>query len=338
MTAWCWNFRFENAGFPPTDLMDIALFLLVLSVAGPVFLVVGTGYGAARIKLAPAPMIDALLSFSTNLAIPCLLFLATYRLDLGAAFDLRMTGSFYGAGLVCFVIGIVMARTAFRKRPGEAIATGFCALFSNTVLLGIPVVTRAFGDGALDRMMSIVAVHSPICYLVGIVTMELARRDGAGPFETARRAVRSIFKNVIIAALGAGFALNFAGVILPETLLEALAMLAAAGLPTALFGLGGSLARYRIGTSVGEGLMVSALSLVAMPALCWVIAEQVFGLDATGRNIAVMMAATPVGLNGYVFAVYYKRGVDMAANTVLLSTVFSVLTIPVWLAVITSLG
>ena len=45
----------------------------------------------------------------------------------------------------------------------------------------------------------------------------------------------------------------------------------------------------------------------------------------------IVLAAMPAGINAYVFATYYERGVNVATNTVLISTVLSVLTITGWL-------
>jgi predicted permease len=50
----------------------------------------------------------------------------------------------------------------------------------------------------------------------------------------------------------------------------------------------------------------------------------------------VLLAAMPAGINAYVFATYYERGVNVAANTILISTIAAVLTVPFWLYVLGS--
>ena len=113
--------------------------------------------------------------FTQSFAIPCLLFRALVDLDLGAVFDPRLLLSFYTGALVAFALGVLGARRLFRRRPGEAVAIGFGALFSNSVLLGLPIMERAYGPEALAPTFAIISIHAPFCYLVGITA------DGARP-------------------------------------------------------------------------------------------------------------------------------------------------------------
>ncbi len=92
------------------------------------------------------------------------------------------------------------------------------------------------------------------------------------------------------------------------------------------------LTRYALKREVGEALMASAFSLIVHPLIVWVLAAQVFGLPDSFVRGAVVIAAMPAGVNGYIFAEMYGRAVGTAASAVLLSTLLSVLTITAWLA------
>ena len=100
--------------------------------------------------------------FTQSFAIPCLLFRALADLDLGAVFDPRLLLSFYLGAVICFALGILGARRIFRRRPGEAVAIGFGALFSNSVLLGLPIMERAYGAAALAPTFAIISIHAPL--------------------------------------------------------------------------------------------------------------------------------------------------------------------------------
>ena len=119
--------------------------------------------------------------YTQSFAVPCLLFRGLVDLDLGAVFDPRLLLSFYSGAVVAFAAAVVIERRVFRRRPGEAVAIGFGALFSNSVLLGLPIMTRAYGADALAPNFAIISIHAPFCYLVGITAMEIARADGARP-------------------------------------------------------------------------------------------------------------------------------------------------------------
>ncbi len=138
--------------------------------------------------------------------------------------------------------------------------------------------------------------------------------------------------------LGLGLAANLADLSLPAPVYDTIAMLAGAALPVALFALGGVLTRYAIKAEIGEALMISVFSLVVCPALAWLLAGPVFGLPVPFVRAAVVMAAMPPGINGYVFAAMYDRAVGTAASAVLLGTALSLLTVTVWLALLGGAG
>ena len=152
--------------------------LLLLTVTLPVFLVLGFGYLAAWRGWIGENAIDGVMKFSQSFAIPCLLFLAIARLDLGQEFDLTLLGSFYAGALAGFFAGLFGARLIFGRSWEDAVAIGFVGLFSNSLLLGLPITERAYGADALQANFAIIALHSPFCYAVGITAMELARAQG----------------------------------------------------------------------------------------------------------------------------------------------------------------
>lgn len=308
------------------------MIVLLVSVVLPVFLLLGAGAVAARTGYFAVSAVDALMFFTQNFAIPCLLFAALVDLDLGAAFDARLLGSFYGGAVVCFGLGTLGARKLFGRRPGEAVSVGFGALFSNAVLLGLPIVNRAYGPEALPAVYAIVSIHAPFCYLLGIAAMEYARADSHGMRAAARAVVRMMFHNSLMIGLVLGFAVNLGGIPLPQPMREAVDLMAAAALPAALFGLGGVLTRYALRAQLAEAGMIAALSLVVHPAITYGLAAGVFHLSEPFVRGAVVTAAMAPGVNVYLFANLYARGQAQAASVVLLGTALSILSVSGWLA------
>ena len=79
----------------------------LIDVILPVFLVIGFGYVAVWRGWFSQAGVDGLTKFSQNFAIPCLLFTAIARLDLGQSFDMRLLVSFYAGALVGFTCGLL---------------------------------------------------------------------------------------------------------------------------------------------------------------------------------------------------------------------------------------
>ncbi|MCI4662003.1 MAG: AEC family transporter [Neomegalonema sp.] len=306
--------------------------LAILQVVLPVFLLIGTGYGAVRLKLFPDSGIDGLIAFVVRFATPFLLFSAMARLHIAEVFNLGMIIAFYTGALSCFALGLMMARLAGRT-PGEAVTIGFACLFSNTVLVGLPIMLRAYGEAATAPAYAIISLHAPVLYSLGMIAMEVSRRDGAGAWVAMRRSARSVLSNALMLGIFAGLALNASGLTLPEPVMAYVEMLARATLPTALFALGAAMTRYRLASEISWALIASVLLLFVHPAIAWLVATQLLDLPHEFARVAVIVAAMPAGLNVYVFASMYKRAEGIAASTVILSTALSVLTISFWLAV-----
>jgi malonate transporter len=76
---------------------------------------------------------------------------------------------------------------------------------------------------------------------------------------------------------------------------------------------------------------MSILKLIVHPLIAWTIMIPILHVDHDIARYAVLLAAMPAGINVYVFATYYNRGVNVATNTVLISTVLSILTVSAWL-------
>ncbi len=303
----------------------------LVQIVLPVFIVIGAGYLAVRLKLFKDSAVDGLMVFTQGIAIPALLFLNIMRLDLAAVFDWRLLASFYTGVFTTFVIGIFGARTLFRRRPGDSVAIGFASMFSNTVLLGLPIMERAYGPDALAGNYAIISIHAPLLYLVGITVMESARADGRGLAGTSRAVLKAMFKNALVIGLGLGFIVNLGNIPIPATVISATEMLARAALPAALFGLGGILARYSLSASIGEAGMISTLKLLVHPAIVYFMATMVFDLPVEFTRSAVVAASMAPGVNVYIFANIYNRAKGAAASAVLLGTATSVFSASMWL-------
>ena len=98
--------------------------------------------------------------------------------DFSATFNPAIIVPFYVGSLTSLFAGAVIARRLFGNQPGESVSSGFSAMFTNTVLIGIPIIQRAYGAGALPTVFSIIAFHAPGLITLGMLVMELVRRDG----------------------------------------------------------------------------------------------------------------------------------------------------------------
>ena len=274
------------------------------------------------------------MSFAQGIAIPCLLFRAVSQMDLGSGFNILMLVSFYASCLVVFFVGMIGARFLFGRPWEDSVVIGFACLFSDSVLLGLAIVGRAFDEAALESCVVIVAFHAPFCYLLGISTMEIVRSRSANLLRTSRTTATTIFKNPIMLGIFLGMAFNLLDIALPSLVADALDMLARSALPAALFALGGVLVRYRPEGEFKVIAWIGVLGLIVHPAVTWILSHVVFELDASLVQGAVITAAMAPGVNAYIFSNLYGRAKRVVASSVLLGTAFSIATGSAWIAIV----
>ncbi|QMU59867.1 MAG: AEC family transporter [Boseongicola sp.] len=305
----------------------------LLDVILPVFLIIGFGYFAVWKGWFTDTGVDGLMKFTQSFAIPCLLFNAIATLDLGANFNLPMLLSFYLGAAGGFLAAFIAARFLFKRNPVDSVAIGFVGLFSNSVLLGLPITERAYGVEALGGNFAIVAMHAPFCYMLGVTAMEIAKSRGAGAMQTTKLVLRSMFRNALVIGIGLGFIVNITNLPLPGVLSDSINLMIRAAIPAALFGLGGVLYRYRPQGDIRVIIMVCGISLILHPAITFALASNM-NLDKDAFRSAVLTASMAPGINTYLFANMYGAARRVAASAVLFGTLASILSVWLWLLIL----
>ncbi|MGB0439817.1 MAG: AEC family transporter [Paracoccaceae bacterium] len=303
----------------------------LLDVIVPVFLVIGAGYAAVWARLITNTTIDGLMQFTQGVAIPCLLFRALWTLDLGQNFDPWLLLAFYSGSVTGFVVGVLGAHYLFHRDAEDCVAIGFCCLFANSLMLGLALTERAYGSDALGPNYIIVALHSPVCYGIGITAMETLRARGSDPKRLPVTVLKAMFRNNLIVGIVLGLVFNVTSISLPSPMTDALDMVIRTALPVALFAMGGVLCRYR---PEGDTRVIAFICLVSLgmhPAITYTLGHTVNLSDGALRS-AVVTAAMAPGINAYVFANMYGRARRVAASSVLVAPGLSTLTAWLWLS------
>lgn len=307
----------------------------LIDVILPVFMVVALGYVLVWREFLSDIAIDSIMKFAQQVAVPCLLFAALAKIDLSTGFDPALLFSFYTGAAISFALGLFGARHLFGRSWEDSVAIGFCALFSNSVLLGLAITERAYGVEALAGNYAIVALHAPFCYGLGITVMELvcAREAGTSLKKLPSTVLKAMFSNVLIIAIVAGFVVNISGASIPAPIQGGLDMMVRAALPTALFALGGILYRYRPAGDIKVILFACALSLLVHPAITYALGS-VTSVSTEGMRSAVLTSAMAPGVNAYIFSSMYQRAQRVAASTVLIATALTTVSAWFWLTVL----
>lgn len=304
---------------------------VLLNVIAPVFGILGLGFGATRFRILQAEGVRGLVLFVFNFAIPVLLFRSMATMELPEEVAWAFLGAFYTGSLAMYGVGMALARWVYHRPLEEQAIFGMGAGFSNTVLLGIPIVLTALGPDAALPLFLIIAFHSAVLMPVTVALIHLGRGEGISAAEQAGSVVREVLKNPIVMGLFLGLLFNRMGMALPGPLDRMTELLGGAAVPCALFAMGASLASYPVGSDGPPAAILATLKLVGHPLLVWVMAVPVLGLEGIWVPAAVLMAAMPTGVNVYLFGARYDAAASVAARTVLVSSTAAVVTLSILL-------
>ncbi len=299
--------------------------MTVLHIVVPVFAVIAIGYGLARTPLISPQGIKGLSNFVFFVSVPALLFRTLAKVEPHAAADFALIQSYFLVVVVLFGATMVLGRLVFRLALEEQGLMAMGATFSNTVMLGIPLIYAAFGDEGLLLMMLIVSFHSVILIPLTTTVVELGRGAGGHPLQVLGSTLLALLQNPVIVSIAGGLLWAETGWPIPAIIDRILAILAAAALPATLFVLGATLTSFRLKGDAVQSAVLVALKMVVHPALAWLAAVHLFALDPLPTAVAVMVAALPTGINVFILAERYGRYVERTATVVLVSTALAVL-------------
>ncbi|MBE2293787.1 MAG: AEC family transporter [Phycisphaerales bacterium] len=299
---------------------------IVLNIILPVFGVLLLGYGAAWAGLFDAAANRGLSLFAFNFAIPLLLFRSMAHADLPDTMPWGFLASYYMGAFIVFGLGMAVGRL-FSHRLDELGVLGLGTAFSNTAMVGIPLVLTTFGDAAALPLFLLMSFHSLLLLPTATTIIEIGRGHKGALREIPWNAIKGLIANPLVPALIAGFVFSLSHFPVPKALDSMAAALGTAAAPCALFAMGGNLRQHRISGDRMEITILVVIKLLIHPLLVWILGTWVFTMDPLWTHVAVFMAALPSGVTAYLLAQRYQIGIPIAISMVFLSTLLSILSL-----------
>jgi len=308
----------------------VSTFLEQLQIAVPLFVLVLIGYLLVRIGRWPKSMSDAMTKFVFTVAVPALLFRLLSGLASLPPVDARVLIAYFGGCLVLFVIGRIVGAWLFRLDGVGQSVFALGGIFSNNVLLGVPLAKTLLGDAAMPTISLIIVFNTLTLWMLVTVSVEWAR-NGDLSLRGFTKTIRSLLTNPVIASILAGAAFGLTGLTLPAMIDKPLSLMADSATPLALVVLGMGLAEYGVRSGWRAGTAITFLKLIGQPLVIWIIAWLI-GLPPLETQAAVLLASLSVGVNVYLMAREFDAMQSAVASSMVLSTVLAVLTTPLALA------
>jgi len=291
----------------------------------PVLILAAAGYIAARSEWLKMPEYVALAKFTFNLVIPCLLFIRMVHAEIPANFGVDFLMAFYLAVLSVYLISVVVAARLLKANAAAQAVFAMGTTYSNTTVVGIPLVLQTLGQDALLPLFLIIATQNLVLFTVGTLLAERERFDAQAVVQSLLRLCKQLLGSPLTSSLLAGLAFNLLGIPLYKPLDTTLSLMSEAAIPCALFILGTTLHQYRVRSEIKPALLITAIKLVLLPVLMTVTMVLVFDIEPLWAKTAVLAAAMPVGINAYVFSMRYNTGQAPIAAASVISAVISLI-------------
>ncbi|WP_369366738.1 AEC family transporter [Microbacterium sp. 16-032] len=278
-------------------------------------LAVVVGYIIARIDLLgphARPVLSRLTFFVLS---PFLLFTVLAKADVATLFSALLPVSMITAAVVIGVYTLISA-LVLRRRVGETVIGALSAGQVNSNNIGIPISLYMLGNAAYSAPVILfqLLVLMPIALSILDAATSGSRNVGRILLQTA--------KNPMLIGSALGVLVALLDIDLPPIVFDPLHLIAGACVPVLLMSYGMSLYGQRVLTEPGrrvDVVIASALKLVAMPALAWLVAT-LFALPAEQVFVVVVLAALPTAQNVFNFAQRYGVGEILSRDVVFIST------------------
>lgn len=309
----------------------LSVFNLVLPFFGLIFL----GFFVARINRQPLEALGWMNTFIVYVALPAMFFQILSRTPVSEltqwGFIIGCTASTFYIFAIMFIIGMVRTR-----RIDESTIQGLAAAYGNIGYMGPPLAILAFGAPAAVPVALIFCFDNIFHFVISPLMMAISGNDKRSKSELMLGVLKKIFFHPFIIATILGIGAAVAGLTPPLAMTRMIDLLAAAAAPCALFAMGATLALRPLKRVPKELYLIVPLKLLVQPLMIYAMLNLTGDFPPVWIHTAMLMAALPTATNVFVIAQQYGVWVERASSSILATTLFSILTLTLWLYAMTN--
>lgn len=303
-----------------------------INVVLPIFLLMCLGAFLRNIKIFNDEFLEKGNNFAFKALLPTLVFNNIYQSQISEEVNIKLI--IFAICIVLGTIGIMFLIVPKFEKDNKNKGIIIQGLYrSNFVLFGVPLSSNLFGDSNLAVVTTLVAIIIPIYNFMAVIILDWYSNDKSDYKKTAV----SILKNPLIIGSALGIIASVLNIKLPIFMEETVSDVAKTATPFALMVLGGEIKISNIKNNLKYIVIVSMGKLLVLPAL--VIAAAVsFGYRGVELGALFSMVAPSVAVSSYTMAQQYDCNYELAGQLVFITTLFSPLTIFLFIFVMKTVG
>ena len=310
----------------------MTIFFRTFVLSAPLFATVAVGYVIARLPFWRSAWTRAGNKFVFAVALPAMLFRMMSDLSALPPVDTRLLLAFFGGCFLVYILGRLVGAFAFHLDGVSSSVFALGGIFSNNVLLGVPLAKMVLGDAALPSVALVLVFNSLTLWTLVSVSVEWARHGSFTPKGLGKTAL-GVITNPIVASIVGGTLFGHSGLHAPALVWSALGAIGKLAAPAALIVLGMGLVEYGVGKGWQQSLAICAIKLLIQPLVVWALAHALH-LPHLETTVVVLLASMSVGANVYLMAVQFNSQQAAVAGSLVLSTVLAAVTTPILLALL----
>ncbi|HMM06860.1 MAG TPA: AEC family transporter [Clostridiales bacterium] len=292
------------------------------------FLIAAAGYLGFRTKILNAEGNKAISRLVIYLTLPALILssVAEVPQDIAKSAVLLLLGASFFTYALLGAVSLAVPRLLRADRSDYGVYH-FMTIFGNVGFMGFPVLSALFGEKALFLAAIFNLPMNLFCFSVGILM--IAPKGTKLKFTT-------ILNPTVVASVAA-LLLYLLPLSLPTVLNDGLSLLGSATIPLAMILIGSSLAQlpFREVWNIPKLYLLSLIKLILCPLLIYYVLN-LFIDDSLLLGIATVLTAMPVATNATMLCIEYNGNELLASRGVFISTVLSLLTIPLIIFILLS--
>lgn len=301
--------------------------LTVAVQAAIMLILLGVGYGLYKGRLLSDESTKQLSNITLTVIMPIVIF-NSYQTEFAPE---KLRGLLVALVLSFLGQGLFVAAAAIIVRPtNESYQTErFALCYSNCAFMGIPLVEATYGADGVFYLTAYITAFNVFMWTHGVVLMSCGENRSAK--ERLKGLLKILLSPAILAVL-LGLAFFFAKLRLPEILQTPLNCLGSMNTPLAMLVSGATIAKSGLLDCFKSRrvyfLQVFKLIIVPMLLTALFVPFQMFGVDGMIVNTVLIAAAAPTASATIMFAYKFGKDEKCASDHFALSTIASVVTIP----------
>lgn len=292
----------------------VSIVVTVLQIVAPVFILGMIGFLWVRFGF--EYRVEFVTRLAMTLSVPCLIFTALMKAELDPSAITQVTlAAIVAYPALALVAYLLLSLLGLAQRTFLA-----PVIFGNTGNLGLPLALFAFGEEGLGYAVVVFAVMAVYSFTFGVWVV-----SGGG-------SVRKLVQEPMVGATLLGGLFLYNGWQTPDWITNTMGLIGQMAIPLMLITLGVAVAHLRP-AGMAKAAAISGAKVVICTATGWLVAG-FFALDPVPFAVLVLQVSTPVAVTSYLMAEKYRADSDAVAALVVASTLLSVVTIPITLAVL----